>query len=357
MQGDPLGTSHRPEHQPRQRAAALLAGSVAAAAGCAWLAWHLGLLLPSAVRATDRGPAGPLLAAATGLAVAVLVRLCLTALACAACGLLALVPVGQSAGRDSTGRGGGRQLCARIAVMVSPRAARPALAAVLAGALALGTAASANAAAAGAASASAASSSAASVSAAPASTAPASTMSARTASASTEAGTSHDADPGGADPSGTDLGDADRSDANPSDANTSHPNPDDRATTPDVDPHPAELPAPGWSSGADAPAARESLPAPTWTPERPAPPRRQAADVSLVAAAPSRHGEPLPVVVRRGDTLWSIATRHLGAGATTADVAHEWPRWWRANRATIGADPDLLLPGQVLVPPAPGSAR
>ena len=58
------------------------------------------------------------------------------------------------------------------------------------------------------------------------------------------------------------------------------------------------------------------------------------------------------VVVRRGDTLWDIAARHLGPGATTAGIAHEWPRWHAANRELIGPDPDRIQPGQRLVPPA-----
>lgn len=57
------------------------------------------------------------------------------------------------------------------------------------------------------------------------------------------------------------------------------------------------------------------------------------------------------VVVHRGDTLWSIAARHLGAGASDAEVAGEWPRWWRANAGVIGPDPDHVRPGQVLRPP------
>lgn len=60
------------------------------------------------------------------------------------------------------------------------------------------------------------------------------------------------------------------------------------------------------------------------------------------------------VEVRRGDSLWSIAATHLGAGATDAEIAGEWPRWYEANRATIGADPDHIEPGQLLV--APGGA-
>ena len=39
-------------------------------------------------------------------------------------------------------------------------------------------------------------------------------------------------------------------------------------------------------------------------------------------------------------------------GATDAQVAVLWPRWWQANRHRVGADPDRLLPGTRLVAPA-----
>lgn len=55
--------------------------------------------------------------------------------------------------------------------------------------------------------------------------------------------------------------------------------------------------------------------------------------------------------MRRGDTLWDIAARHLGRSATTAEIAHEWPRWHATNRTLIGNDPDRLQPGQRLTPP------
>lgn len=55
--------------------------------------------------------------------------------------------------------------------------------------------------------------------------------------------------------------------------------------------------------------------------------------------------------VQPGDTLWSIAARHLGAG----DL---WPRLWEANRASIEArqswrykGPDWIFPGTVLKVP------
>jgi nucleoid-associated protein YgaU len=58
------------------------------------------------------------------------------------------------------------------------------------------------------------------------------------------------------------------------------------------------------------------------------------------------------VIVRSGDTLWSIAARHLGPDAPVAEIAAQWPRWFDANREVIGNDPDLILPGQQLRPPA-----
>lgn len=63
------------------------------------------------------------------------------------------------------------------------------------------------------------------------------------------------------------------------------------------------------------------------------------------------------VTVRRGDSLWSVAARHLGSGATDAEVANEWPRWYAENRDVVGDDPDLLVPGQLLRPPPSASAR
>lgn len=59
------------------------------------------------------------------------------------------------------------------------------------------------------------------------------------------------------------------------------------------------------------------------------------------------------VVVSPGDSLWSIVATQLGPLATAADVAEAWPAWYGANRTTIGDDPSLLIPGQVLLPPTP----
>jgi len=57
-------------------------------------------------------------------------------------------------------------------------------------------------------------------------------------------------------------------------------------------------------------------------------------------------------VVLRGDTLWDIAARSLGGSPTDAEILREVTRWHAENRDVIGADPDLLLPGQILRAPA-----
>jgi nucleoid-associated protein YgaU len=57
------------------------------------------------------------------------------------------------------------------------------------------------------------------------------------------------------------------------------------------------------------------------------------------------------VTVRPGDSLWRIAAAHLDRTPTAARVAAAWPQWFAANRDVIGADPDLLVPGEVLHAP------
>ncbi len=57
------------------------------------------------------------------------------------------------------------------------------------------------------------------------------------------------------------------------------------------------------------------------------------------------------VVVRAGDSLWSIARRALGPGARDRQVAQTWPRWWAANRSVVGDHPDLIHPGDRLSAP------
>ncbi|HWV78235.1 MAG TPA: LysM domain-containing protein [Isoptericola sp.] len=79
-----------------------------------------------------------------------------------------------------------------------------------------------------------------------------------------------------------------------------------------------------------------------------APVSRQAAetDAGAVTDDDGTH------VVLRGDTLWDIAARSLGGSPTDAEILREVTRWHAENRDVIGADPDLLLPGQILRAPA-----
>lgn len=54
------------------------------------------------------------------------------------------------------------------------------------------------------------------------------------------------------------------------------------------------------------------------------------------------------IVVRTGDTLWDLTRVRLPAAASDAAIDAAWRRLYHANRRTIGADPDLLVPGTVL---------
>ena len=73
-----------------------------------------------------------------------------------------------------------------------------------------------------------------------------------------------------------------------------------------------------------------------------------------MAASPDVYASPAGgiVVVHRGDTLWSIAARHLGPAAAAADIDRECHRWFTTNGKVIGEDANLILPGQVLRPPS-----
>lgn len=113
--------------------------------------------------------------------------------------------------------------------------------------------------------------------------------------------------------------------------------------------------SPGSRTGStSAPAV--TTPGPGYVPTTP-PPVHDAERPRLLAPTPRRTTAAHDLVtVRRGDSLWSIAARHLGPGTSDAEIAWEWPRWYAANRAVVGDDPDLLVPGQLLRPPPPRSA-
>ncbi len=57
------------------------------------------------------------------------------------------------------------------------------------------------------------------------------------------------------------------------------------------------------------------------------------------------------VTVTSGDSLWSIVARHLGPNASNTEIRAEWPKWYERNKDRIGQDPDLIIPGTVLINP------
>jgi nucleoid-associated protein YgaU len=72
-------------------------------------------------------------------------------------------------------------------------------------------------------------------------------------------------------------------------------------------------------------------------------------DIPL-ANKPKKEERPSPppaktYTVVRGDTLWGIAQRFLGAGARYTEI-------YNANKGVIGGNPSLIHPGQVLTIPA-----
>jgi len=114
------------------------------------------------------------------------------------------------------------------------------------------------------------------------------------------------------------------------------------------------LPAVEMAPAATSEESHEaSRPGPAWQPHPP------IVEPGLLSRPGSRdmtfeHPAKSSVVVKQGDTLWSIAADNLGPFATDVDIALHWPSWYSANRRIIGNDPATLRPGQVLQPPTPG---
>lgn len=123
-----------------------------------------------------------------------------------------------------------------------------------------------------------------------------------------------------------------------------------REITPGMTAAPTDTPSPGWDSRVTShtQTTTSGTASPGWTPRRP--PARHRTDPRLLTGR-HRDDSGHEVVVRRGDTLWSIAATHLGHHATDTEIARSWPRWHAANADLIGADPHLLLPGTRLTPP------
>lgn len=139
-------------------------------------------------------------------------------------------------------------------------------------------------------------------------------------------------------------------------APTSAPRPDEaRGATTETPSVGSPLPPDPTAPSAGAPVARTAS-APPATPGAPtsadrAPSPSVPGPVDTSGSEVTRDGEAAHLV-RAGESLWSVAAGHLGSGASDADVADAWPRWYRENVATIGPDPNLIHPGQLLQAPS-----
>jgi LysM repeat protein len=104
-------------------------------------------------------------------------------------------------------------------------------------------------------------------------------------------------------------------------------------------------PATATSSAAD-PQPDHGTPAGLPYPDR-------ATGPAAPAPPPAPRPEPTTTyTVRPGDSLWSIA-RATRPEADEAALAREVARLYAVNRAAIGADPDLIRPGQRLATRSP----
>ncbi len=82
-------------------------------------------------------------------------------------------------------------------------------------------------------------------------------------------------------------------------------------------------------------------------------PQPQGSTPVVNPTAPTELDVTVPTYeIRPGDSLWRIAQRALvdqqSGEPTNADIARFWPRIYDANRSLIGADPNLIFPGQHL---------
>ena len=105
--------------------------------------------------------------------------------------------------------------------------------------------------------------------------------------------------------------------------------------------HPAGKGRTDRSAAKGAPALGFSAPSPAARS-----PKKDAAKAPVPEAACGSR----KLMVRHGDSLWSLATSILGSAAE-ARVAHLTEQLFVTNRRVVGADPDLIHPGQKLSVP------
>lgn len=107
-----------------------------------------------------------------------------------------------------------------------------------------------------------------------------------------------------------------------------------------------ERPPPG-----DAGPSPTVEPSPTSSPEPPTPPPEPPPAPPPAPPPDSGSAPTCTLTVRAGDTLWGLAAERLGPTATDAEIDRAWRADYAVNAAVVGPDPDLIVPGQVLVVP------
>jgi hypothetical protein len=122
-------------------------------------------------------------------------------------------------------------------------------------------------------------------------------------------------------------------------------------------------PAKAVATATAAAAAADPIPWPVTSPApgppaiKPLPPAKAQGPGRLDQVRPHPAVEPR-VTVRPGDSLWLIAAHRLTESGTPSEaeqIEEAWPRWYQANRSSIGEDPDLIRPGlTLLAPPSEG---
>nr|MBA3782187.1 LysM peptidoglycan-binding domain-containing protein [Nocardioides sp.] len=121
--------------------------------------------------------------------------------------------------------------------------------------------------------------------------------------------------------------------------------------------------APAHADRADAPTSAQErllggLPLPDRASIRDSPEPPAQPDTSVRPTTPTQpvahqaRPQADSVVVLAGDSLWSIAAAALPPGADDDQVDGRWREIYAANRAAIGADPDIIRPGlRLTLPP------
>jgi hypothetical protein len=116
-------------------------------------------------------------------------------------------------------------------------------------------------------------------------------------------------------------------------------------------PGPPPREGPGWLTGLALPDLPDASPQAGRPAGRPTAVARHQPTATVDGSRPRGQHPVAGVVVRRGDSLWSIASALLPASAGDVETTRAWHRLHHANLSRIGTDPDLILPGTYLVVP------